>query len=513
MTQSPLQTLPEIIASHARTRGGEPAFIEPGRTLSWRDFAASIDRIAGGLAALGIGPGDRVALLATNTIWAYETLFGILRAGAAVAPISPMLTPGVIGRILDSSTASLLFADEPCRPLADIAASKRAGPHPLRVIGPSEALPTALVPADWAGPDDPFNLIFSSGTTGEPKGIPHSHRTRLLMGLHVAAASGFTPRSRALVCIPPHSNGAFIFLLPAMLLGASVVLTPKFEPGAVLDILARDRPTHAFIVPTMIGAFVEHPRCDEIGRSSLTVALSGGAPIPAALRGRAEQVFTGKLAELWGLTEGLATYLSPGEAIQRRGSVGRPLASVDLRIVDPAGQELLADEGEIVGRSSFMMTAPDGAEAQSPEAWVRLDGERFLRTGDVGQIDADGYLHIRGRIKDMLISGGLNVYFVDVEAILLEHAAIVDAAVAAVPHAKWGEAPAAYVKLAKPGQVDATTLLQWANERLAKHQRLIALHVLDGDVEIPRNALGKVIRRELAERVSVGGPPSSERGA
>jgi len=511
VNRSPLETLPEIIVNHARTRASEPAFLEPGRTLSWRDFASSAERIAGGLSALGVGPGDRVALLATNTIWAYEMLFGVLRAGAAVAPISPMLTPKAIGRILDSSRAKLLFADEVCRPLADQAVSQRAALCPLRIIGPSDRFTDAAPRVDWPSPDDPFNLIYSSGSTGEPKGIQHSHRTRVLMGLHVAAASGFTPRSRALVCIPPHSNGAFIFLLPAMLLGASVVLTPKFEPSAFLDVLARDRPTHVFIVPTMIGAIVEHPRRDEIKRGGLAVALSGGAPIPPALRARAEPVFEGHLAELWGLTEGLATYLSPAEAVGERGSVGRPLASVDLRIIDPAGREQPQGEGEIVGRSSFMMTAPEGVEERDPRAWIRLAGEWFIRTGDVGLIDADGYLHIRGRIKEMLISGGLNVYFVDLEAVLLEHPDVADAAVAAVPHAKWGEAPAAYVKLAEPGHADAPALLGWANERLAKHQRLVALHVLEAGADIPRNALGKVVRRELAGLACVDGPRPGHR--
>lgn len=497
----------ELIAGHARHRGELPAFIDGERVLTWREFEIRVARVAESLLRAGIDKGDRIALLATNSFWTYEVMFGIVRVGAVVTPLSPLLPPAQQATLLTDSAARLLFAGRGFERLATQAAVETGGA--LRVIFEAESMQSersyqafmADTPGTFAGgmaePGDTFGIIYSSGTTGIPKGIMHSHAGRLAMGWQTAGAFGVTTESRCLLATPPSSNGTMLMLLPAMAVGAACIFTRSVAPDDFFALLPRQKPTHAFMVPTQLGAIFTDPRAAQADFSGFRCLLSAGAPLPAHVKQRMFEHAGHCFHELWGFTEGVATVIGPADAARRPQSVGRSLSGTDIRVIDAAGMELRAPAvGELVGRSNIMMQGYlNRPDANAQIQWHDSKGDVFLRTGDIGAIDEQGFITLRGRIKEMIISGGLNVYPSDIEAVLILHPSVHDAAVIGIADDKWGEAPVAYVITKPEASIELATLKEWTNARVAKHQRVtdVVLHVGD----FPRNALGKVLKNEL----------------
>jgi acyl-CoA synthetase (AMP-forming)/AMP-acid ligase II len=221
--------------------------------------------------------------------------------------------------------------------------------------------------------------------------------------------------------------------------------------------------------------------------------------MPETMKRELQRLTDHRLYELWGLTEGVATIMNPEDMRTRPQSVGRPMLGCDIRIVDPQGQDVTGTSvGEIVGRSAAMMSGYwNRPDANEDIVWNAADGTAFIRTGDIGEFDADGFMTLRGRIKDMIVSGGLNVYPIDIEMELLKHPAVMDASVAGIIDDKWGETPIAFVRLHPQARISHEALIEWANARLSKHQRLSEMHVMDRD--FPRNTMGKVVKSELLE--------------
>jgi acyl-CoA synthetase (AMP-forming)/AMP-acid ligase II len=417
-------------------------------------------------------------------------------------PVSPLLTAPIIGALLRDCGASALFATDDLMPRAKDAIAHAGLNGHLAVYGcadlpTSEPLPADEEPQSALAESAGCTLIYSSGTTGTPKGILHSHRARAAMGLSVAAASSFDDHSRTLSCIPLHSNGAFIFLLPALMLGGSVIITERFSAEQFLSTVEQHRATHAFVVPTMLQAIAALPQFEKADLTSLTSLVSGGAPLPAALQANMSARFGQAFCHLWGLTEGLATLLRSGDRSVPVDCVGWPLPSVELRIAAADGEARPGEVGEILGRSSFLMSGYWlGASEPGEGPWVEIGGERWLRTGDLGSIDSRGRLVLRGRLKDLIISGGLNVYPSDIEPVLLQHDAVLDAAVLGASDVRWGESPVAFVRVRPGCSADAEQIRSWINMRVAAHQRLREVHLVH-DQDLPRNALGKVLKSEL----------------
>lgn len=295
-----------------------------------------------------------------------------------------------------------------------------------------------------------------------------------------------------------HSNGAWLGWLPAMLLGATTVILPAFTPENFVEAVRRHRPTHGFTVPTVCAVLLERPDIEQVGLDCFVGLVTAGSPMPANVKQRMREVTKDGLFEAWGLTEGVATVMTPEKMGDRPSSVGRPPLGCDLRVIDDNGREVeRGGVGEIVGYSSSMMSGywkrPDANEQL---VWKDQQGRTFIRTGDVGEIDAEGFLTLRGRTKEMIISGGLNVYPVDIESVLRDSDLVKDVAVVGVEHPKWGETPVAFVIPLEGAEVDSGALKEWANERLAKHQRLHDVVIHGGD--FPRNTLGKVLKADLA---------------
>ncbi|HSN20777.1 MAG TPA: class I adenylate-forming enzyme family protein, partial [Usitatibacter sp.] len=468
------------------------------RVVDYGALDAAMDRVAARLQAAGAPHRRALAICAPNSIEYVEVFFGALRAGMAAAPISPALTPDTVAAMAIDSGAPMLFVDA----ATDAALGARVTPPRVRLeaaalgrwLAPYAPAPAAAPVA----PDWPFNIIYSSGTTGEPKGIVQPHSMRWA---HVqrGAAYGYGSDCVTLVSTPLYSNTTLVAALPTFALGGTAVLMEKFEPAAFLALAERHRVTHAMLVPVQYRRILEHPEFGRHDLSSFRMKFSTSAPFAPALKAAALDRWPGGLVEYYGMTEGGGTCVLV--AHEHRGklhTVGRPAPGHDIRVIDERGRELARGAtGEVVGRSPAMMTGYHNRPERTAESeWFDAEGRRFIRTGDVGRFDADGFLVLVDRRKDVIISGGFNVYPSDLEAVVASHPAVAEAAVAGVPSAQWGETPVAFV-VAKPGAaLEAGELLDWCNARLGKVQRLSAVERIES---LPRSAIGKVLKRELRE--------------
>lgn len=498
MTTPPFLPVPEMIGIHAINKPGATALQDGDRAWTWRELDALVDEAARRLSEHGVRPGDPVAYLVEGSAWAWIEIFGALRAGATIVPLSPLQHPGVIGSMITDSGSQLMFVsnshvDTATQAVAACAAGTTLVSDDRAKLTPSRSGPTVSV---QIAPDSRFNIIYSSGTTGRPKGIVHSHGARAHAAALFASSYRAAADTRLLLTIPPHSNGAWIMMLPTLYVGGTIILE-RFNP--ITNYLARiceARPTITLAVPTMIKGILDEPGARDVDWSCFDLILSAGAPLPHGDKVGFRELTGNRLGELWGLTEGFTTVIQPDQMGDHLESVGRPSPETDLRLIDADGREVSAGvEGEIVGRSTWLMSGYHQRDAETEALrWRADDGREYLRSGDIGRRDPDGWLEIRGRIKDMLISGGFNVYPVDIESELMNHPDVVDCAVVGTKHAKWGEVPIAFVVLAEDSGADPEEVRTWANDRLSKPQRLDSVLPVSA---LPRNTLGKVLKHEL----------------
>ncbi len=493
----PFQAIADLMRAHARARPAQVALRQGDKLLRWAELDAAMDRVAATLQREGIAPRESIAICGHNSI-DYAVLFlGALRAGVTVAPLPTGTTVAQLEGMVADSGARRFFVDASvpaCAP--NVPRTRMDDADALRawLVPPGTKPARVKVKPDWA-----FNIIYSSGTTGTPKGIIQSHGMRWL---HVARADnyGYGPDSVAMVATSLCSNTTLVCFFPAMAKGGCAVLTEgRFDAAGYLALAERVRATHAMLVPVQYQRLMAVPDFDRYDLKSFHMKFCTSAPFAAALKADVLRRWPGGLVEYYGMTEGGGTCILEAHLYpDKLHTVGKPAEGHDIRLLDEAGREVPAGEiGEVVGRSGAMMTAYHNQPAKTREAeWYDEAGNRFIRTGDVGRFDADGFLTLMDRRKDMIISGGFNVYPSDLEAVLREHPAVADVAVVGVPSAEWGETPAAFV-VPRAGAPEPEDLRAWANERLGKIQRLAAVRYLD---ELPRSDIGKVLKRELRER-------------
>lgn len=499
----PFTAIPELVAHWATYRPDHPALIQDECRLTFAQLDARMSSVAAALQRDGLKPGDALAICAFNST-DYATVFlGALRAGVAVAPLAPSASAESLLTMLTDASPRLLFVDAPLAqhlepvtaqlPCPTLRLDQTAANGLAAWLSDATPEPVAIQP-DWA-----FNIIYSSGTTGEPKGIVQSHAMRWA---HVrrSAAYGYGDDATTLISTPLYSNTTLVAFLPTLALGSTVVLMSKFEAGEYLRLAQQHGVTHTMLVPVQYQRIMARDDFDQYDLSRFRYKMCTSAPFGAALKADVLARWPGGLIDTYGMTEGGGTcILAAHEYPDKLHTVGRPAEGHDIRVIDDEGKELPKGAiGEIVGHSPAMMIGYLNKPEKTAEAeWYDPSGKRFIRTGDIGRFDDEGFLTLLDRKKDMIISGGFNLYPSDLEAILREHSAIADVAVVGVPSTRWGETPVAFVVRAAGAAETSEALLDWFNGRVGKTQRLARMELTD---ELPRSAIGKVLKRELRDR-------------
>ena len=506
-----IDTLAELTRFHARHRPDKVAFYYDDRATTYRQFDALTNRVAQGLLAQGLSPGSRVGFLDKNSDLFYQLVFGAAKAGCVTVGINWRLAPPEVAYILNDSRAEVLFVGPDFFGLVAQIKDQLTSVKQIVAMQPGHPqwqdfsqwrdVHSATDPAIAVAPDDVAIQMYTSGTTGHPKGVQLQHRCffdlqRLAPNTDMQW-NEWTDRDVSLVAMPSFHIGGVGWGVWGLRAGATNVVVSEFDPGATLELIETRGISKVFLVPSAIRMVVQHPRAQHTDFTNIKYIMYGASPIPLDLLRQAMAVFQCGFVQLYGMTEttGAATYLPPDDHVvggnERMRSAGRPYPGVALKVVDDDGKPVPARTvGEICIRSPANMLGywnlPDATASTLIDGWVH--------TGDAGYLDEHGYVYVHDRVKDMIVSGGENIYPAEVENALFGHPAVADVAVIGVPDDRWGEAVKAVVVL-KPGQVvGADELIGFARSRIAGFK---LPKTIDFIVELPRNPSGKVLKREL----------------
>ncbi|MCP5094361.1 MAG: acyl--CoA ligase [Chloroflexi bacterium] len=496
-----------LLPRHAVYRPHQTAVIFQDHRLTYVQFNKRVNRLANVLHDMGLRKGDKVATILPNCLEQLELFWAVAQMGYVVVPLSPMLrgtglirlindsdsvavvTNQAFAEILDGVRGELTAVPDDRYILIDAAQSGYRHYHELTAQASDDNPPYIEITGTA-----PFNIIYSSGTTGLPKGIVHTHDIRAAYCTSFSTAYRITPESVILHTGSLVFNGAFLTLMPAMFLGSKYILHPQFDPVAMIDTVRNEKVTHTMMVPSQVIAMMHAPNFSAEAMQSLEMICSVGAPLHLEHKEKLDHYLPGRFYELYGLTEGFVTILDKNDFHAKPGSVGAPPPLFEMRIERPDGS--LADPGEvgeIVGRGPITMPG----YYKRPDLTANAIRNGWLYSGDLGQVDEDGFLYLVDRQKDLIISGGVNVYPRDIEELIVQHPAVRETAVFGIPNDKWGETPMAAVILKEPESVTAAELQAWVNERVeARYQKLQKVVIMD---DFPRSVAGKTLKRIMRD--------------
>jgi long-chain acyl-CoA synthetase len=497
--------LPALLRRAAAAAPEAPAVLGADTEWTYRALDRATDSVAASLIGQGIRDGEHVALYCPNGIDFVIAYVGILKAGAVAVPINLLLNPREVAFILGDAQARALFfhaamADNAAAALAEVQ-------QPVLRVGigcapnaPVDATLAAMIEADLAAPDRPIDpaqaavILYTSGTTGYPKGAVLTHDNLASNALSVAGVLGLEAGvDRILVVLPMfHAFAGTVGILTPLLCGAALIAVPRFDPQLITDAVAAHGATVFLGVPSLYAVLL---RLDDAGVArwrSVRLCVSGGAAMPLALMQSFEQRFAIPILEGDGPTEcGPVTAVNPPEGPRKPGSIGPPIPGVEMRIADGDGHWLPDGEhGEVCVRGPSVM---QGYWRQPEQTAASFHGDWF-RTGDLGWRDEDGYFYLVDRIKDLIISNGMNLYPRVIEEVLVRHPAVAEAAVVGEPHRLHGEIPVAHVTAVAGQMADAAALKAWCREHLGSHEIPRRIEIV---AQLPKNAAGKILKREL----------------
>ncbi|MCX6462843.1 MAG: long-chain-fatty-acid--CoA ligase [Pseudonocardiales bacterium] len=496
-----------ILAHWEATRPDAPAITYGGTTRTWSEFARRVRQNVAAQRAAGLVPGDRVAVLDLNHPSCVETTLACAQAGTANAVVNFRLAPPEIVYVINDSKARVLFVGpEFAGAVAQMRDKLPTVEKVIAVGGENDEYEawlaahepdTAVHPA---APEDCFVQLYTSGTTGFPKGAMLTHRGMLAHSTNVMADFDVDGDSRVQVAMPLFHVGGTSYSLLAITAGAHILMMRLPDPAAALEMLETERITHTFYVPALMAAMLQVPGMAERDYSALRALSYGASPMPLPVMRGCLKVFPGIMHQVYGMTEqcGVVSSLGPEDHADPARehllvSAGTPIHGVEIEIRDPATGDPVptGEAGEIWVRSEQVMGGYWG-KPEATEAAITADG--WLRSGDGGHVDAEGYVYVTDRIKDMIISGGENIYPAEIERVLAEHPSVGDVAVIGVPDERWGEVPKAVVVAAPGATVDEAALLAYCREHLASFKCPKSVDVVD---ELPRNPTGKILKKDL----------------
>lgn len=502
------QHLADLVLRWEAERPDHQALRYGDRCWTWAQWAGRIRRNAAAQRALGLRAGDRVATLDKNHPAGLETTLGCAMAGTVNASLNFRLAPEEYVYLLNSSGARLLLVGVEFAPMIESVRDRLTHLEHVVVVGSgadddeyerwlASASPDVAPVA--AAPDEVVLQLYTSGTTGRPKGAMLTHRGLLAHSAAAAEAFRIGPSSVAQVAMPLYHVGGTSWALIVVYVGGTIVLDREVVPDAVLDELAGGV-THTFLVPAVLAVLLGMPGAREMDFSSVEVISYGASPIPPKVLAGCLDVFGANFLGLYGMTEasGIVTALPPeahrdASHPERLLSVGLPMPGVEVRVVSPtSGRDVGVDEvGEVWARSAQLMLGYYNRPEETADAFAEGG---WYRTGDAARLDSAGYLYLTDRIKDLIISGGENVYPAEVERVLSEHPSVAEVAVIGMPSDRWGEVPLAYVVAAPGARVDEAELIAYSRDHLAKYKCPAAVRALDA---LPRNPTGKILKTEL----------------
>ena len=478
----------DLIHRAAQAYGDDIALVDAERQMSFKELDAATDKVGHGLLARGLKPGDRVAVLLPQNVESVVAYYALAKAGLVRVPLNGRETRADHEyKITDSGAVALLREAED-------------GPEAEQIVTQAELRKMAATPhtAPCRVPralDGLYRLAYTGGTTGKPKGVMLSTNIELAeIANFLADVLPDIRRGDTMLHGAPVTHGSGGFLLPHLMRGARNLILPKFDPEQFIDTMAREQATATFLVPTMISMLLDQPSLAK-RKLALRRLVYGAAPIAPTVLQRGLEMLGKVFVQIYGQAEApmCISCLQP-EDHDRLGSAGRAYSLVGLRIGDEHGGDLpIGETGEVLARGTCMMSS----YWQRPEETrAKFTADGWLRTGDMGYLDADGFLYLVDRKNDLIISGGFNVYPREVEDVLLAHPQVSEAAVVGLPDERWGDRVHAVVSLRAP--VSEADLLAFCAERLAGYKRPRGVSVLK---ELPKSAVGKILRREARQSV------------